>query len=77
MEAALTAPGFHVVWGVSDNARRWWSLGEAEAIGYVSQDDSESRAAALIAEHGEPDLADPLHDRVGGIFTHKELGGSW
>ncbi|MET8001290.1 NAD-dependent epimerase/dehydratase family protein [Nonomuraea glycinis] len=77
VEAALTAPGFHVVWGVSDNARRWWSLREAEAIGYVSQDDSESRAAALIAEHGEPDLADPLHDRVGGIFTQKELGGSW
>ncbi|MGN9781930.1 NAD-dependent epimerase/dehydratase family protein [Nonomuraea sp. ZG12] len=77
VEAALTAPGFHVVWGVSDNARRWWSLREAEAIGYVSQDDSESRAAALIAEHGEPDLSDPLHDRAGGIFTLKELGGSW
>jgi uronate dehydrogenase len=77
VEAALTAPGFHVVWGVSDNARRWWSLREAEAIGYVSQDDSESRAAALIAEHGEPDLREPLHDRVGGVFTLKELGGSW
>ncbi|MFI7451194.1 NAD-dependent epimerase/dehydratase family protein [Nonomuraea sp. NPDC049714] len=77
VEAALTAPGFHVVWGVSDNARRWWSLREAEAIGYVSQDDSESRAAALIAEHGEPDLSDPLHDRAGGVFTLKELGGSW
>ncbi|WP_336204882.1 NAD-dependent epimerase/dehydratase family protein [Nonomuraea sp. LPB2021202275-12-8] len=77
VEAALTAPGFHVVWGVSDNARRWWSLREAEAIGYASQDDSEPQAEALIAEHGEPDLTEPLHDRAGGVFTLKELGGSW
>ncbi len=77
VEAGLTAPGFHVVWGVSDNARRWWSLREAEAIGYVSQDDAESRAAALVAEHGEPELSEPTHHRVGGIFTLKELGGSW
>ncbi|MEW9547881.1 NAD-dependent epimerase/dehydratase family protein [Nonomuraea sp. NPDC050783] len=77
VEAALVAPGYHVVWGVSDNARRWWSLREAEAIGYVSQDDSEPRAVALIAEHGEPDLADPVHARAGGVFTLKELGGRW
>ena len=77
LEAALTAPGYHVVWGVSDNARRWWSLEEARAIGYVSLDDSESRAEALIAEHGEPDLSAPLHDRAGGVFTLKELGAAW
>ncbi|WP_246075450.1 NAD-dependent epimerase/dehydratase family protein [Nonomuraea terrae] len=77
VEAALTAPGYHVVWGVSDNARRWWSLEEAKSIGYVSRDSSESQAAALIAEHGEPDLADPVHHRAGGVFTLKELGGSW
>ncbi|SDG91672.1 NAD-dependent epimerase/dehydratase family protein [Nonomuraea jiangxiensis] len=77
VEAAFVAPGFHVVWGVSDNARRWWSLEEARAIGYVSQDDSESQAAALIAEQGEPDLTEPLHHRAGGVFTLRELGGSW
>ncbi|MER6944792.1 NAD(P)-dependent oxidoreductase [Nonomuraea sp. NPDC000554] len=77
LEAALTAPGYHVVWGVSDNARRWWSLDEARAIGYVSQDDSEPQAAALIAEQGEPDLSEPLHHRAGGVFTLKELGGAW
>lgn len=77
VEAALTAPGFHVVWGVSDNTRRWWSLDAARAIGYESRDDSEAHAAALIAEYGEPDLTDPLHDRAGGAFTLKELGGSW
>lgn len=77
VEAALTATGFHVVWGVSDNARRWWSLREAEAIGYESRDSSEPYAAELIAEQGEPDLADPVHHRAGGVFTLKELGGSW
>ncbi|MFG1702321.1 NAD-dependent epimerase/dehydratase family protein [Nonomuraea sp. M3C6] len=77
VEAALVAPGYHVVWGVSDNARRWWSLEEAKTIGYVSRDDSESQAAALIAEHGEPDLTEPLHHRAGGVFTLRELGGSW
>ncbi|MGI5269930.1 NAD-dependent epimerase/dehydratase family protein [Nonomuraea sp. CA-218870] len=77
VEAALTATGFHVVWGVSDNARRWWSLEEARAIGYESRDSSESYAAGIIAEQGEPDLSDPVHDRVGGVFTLKELGGAW
>ncbi|WP_165974580.1 NAD-dependent epimerase/dehydratase family protein [Nonomuraea deserti] len=77
VEAGLTAPGYHVVWGVSDNTRRWWSLEEAKAIGYVSRDDSEAQAAALIAEQGEPDLSEPLHDRAGGVFTLNELGGIW
>ncbi len=77
VEAGLTAPGYHVVWGVSDNPRRWWSLEEAKAIGYVSRDSSEPFAAGLIAEHGEPDLSDPVHDRAGGIFTLNELGGKW
>lgn len=76
-EAALTAPGYHVVWGVSDNARRWWSLEEAKAIGYVSQDDSEVHAPKLLATFGEPDLTEPEHDRAGGMFTIRELGGSW
>ncbi|MFE3449254.1 NAD-dependent epimerase/dehydratase family protein [Nonomuraea sp. NPDC059194] len=77
MEAAMTATGYHVVWGVSDNARRWWSLEEAKAIGYESRDDSAAHAAPLIAEQGEPDLTEPLHDRAGGSFTLKELGGKW
>ncbi|WP_226899203.1 NAD-dependent epimerase/dehydratase family protein [Nonomuraea phyllanthi] len=77
VEAGLTAPGYHVVWGVSDNARRWWSLEEAESIGYVSRDSSEPQAAKLIAEQGEPDLSEPLHNRAGGVFTLNELGGRW
>ncbi|GAA2867446.1 NAD-dependent epimerase/dehydratase family protein [Nonomuraea rubra] len=77
VEAGLAATGYHVVWGVSDSPRRWWSLEEAKSIGYVSRDSSEPFAAALIEEQGEPDLSEPLHDRAGGIFTLNELGGKW
>ncbi|WP_433254051.1 NAD-dependent epimerase/dehydratase family protein [Streptosporangium sp. CA-135522] len=77
VEASLAATGFHVVWGVSANTRRWWSLEEGRAIGYHPEDDAEPYAAALIAAHGEPDLADPVHALVGGVFCTRELGGSW
>lgn len=77
IEAGLVAEGFHVVWGVSDNDRRWWSLDAARALGWESRDDSEAHAAPLIEKFGEPDLSEPLHDRAGGIFTLKELGGKW
>jgi hypothetical protein len=75
VEAAMVAPGFHVVWGVSDNARRWWSLQEARAIGYRPREDSEDHASAVLAGRGEPDLADPVHARAGGVYTTRRLGG--
>ena len=69
VEACLSAPspGFRLVWGVSRNTRRWWSLAEGEAIGYYPKDDAEVFAAERIAELGEPDFAnDPELNRVGG-----------
>ena len=71
VDAALRAPspGFSVVWGVSDNTRRWWDLTAAEALGYRSVDDAEVFAEALIAAHGEPDPTDPVHSRVGGEYA--------
>ena len=75
VDAALTAPspGFSVVWGVSDNTRRWWDLTAARALGYEPADDAEVFAEALIEVHGEPDLADPVHGRVGGEYTLPEF----
>ena len=71
VDAALSAPspGFSVVWGVSDNTRRWWDLTAARALGYEPADDAEVYAEALIEVHGEPDLTDPEHARVGGEYT--------
>nr|WP_275941423.1 NAD(P)-dependent oxidoreductase [Planosporangium mesophilum] len=75
-EACLSAPavGFRVVWGVSDNTRRWWSLAGGAALGYVSQDDAEPFAPARIAEFGEPDPSDPVQDLLGGNFCLAPLG---
>lgn len=71
VDAALRtpSPGFAVVWGVSANTRNWWDLTAARALGYEPADDAEAYAAALVEVHGEPDLADPVHSRVGGEFT--------
>ena len=71
VHAALSAPspGFAVVWGVSANTRNWWDLTSARALGYEPKDDAEVYAEALIEVHGEPDLTDPVHARVGGEYT--------
>jgi uronate dehydrogenase len=76
VEACLSASdvGFSVVWAVSDNTRRWWSLAEAAALGYESVEDAEKFAAVRVAEFGEPDLTDPVHDLVGGSFVLSPLG---
>lgn len=48
---------FHVFYGVSNNARRFWSITNARrVIGYDPQDDSEARFA--------PDIARLLHGRT-------------
>lgn len=75
VEAALDpgTRGHHVVWGVSANTRRWWSLDEGAAIGYHPRDDAEVHAADLL-DGAPPDPADPVHHRVGGAFCDAPLG---
>jgi hypothetical protein len=42
---------FRIFYGISDNARKFWSIANArQAIGYAPEDDSEVRFAAGIAE---------------------------
>ncbi|MFH8342538.1 NAD-dependent epimerase/dehydratase family protein [Streptomyces sp. AM6-12] len=70
MEALIAAPspGFRVVWGVSDNTRRWFSLDEARALGYAPQDDAERFAGELEGRHN------PLDEiYLGGAFCSPEL----
>ncbi len=76
IEACLAFPqtGFRVVWAVSDNTRRWWSLAGAWALGYESTDDAERFAPDRIARFGDPDLTEPVHDLVGGAFCVAPLG---
>jgi uronate dehydrogenase len=65
VRAALSAPapGFRVVWGVSNNTRGWWSLAEGRGIGYEPRDDAEAFAAQILAS-GSADA-----DRLGGPYT--------
>lgn len=73
-EACLAAPspGYRLIWGVSDNTRRVYSLAEAEELGYRSLDNAERFAEQVLAEQPEPDPAELA--RVGGGFCTAPLG---
>ncbi len=73
IEAGLTTEvtGYHVVWGVSRNARRWWSLAEGERIGYFPRDDAEAYADKVAPAEGPRATTLGL---VGGRATVAPLG---
>jgi nucleoside-diphosphate-sugar epimerase len=60
--ASLTTPhpGFHLVWGVSANTRRWWSTAGGETIGFHPHDDAETFAELYPGSPPEPEY-------VGGV----------
>jgi uronate dehydrogenase len=60
---------FSIIWGISANTRRRWSLAEGEKLGYVPADDSELHAASL--PDPEPHSSDAF---VGGGFTSPGFG---
>lgn len=71
VDACLRSPalGYAIVWGVSANTRRMWSLAAGEALGYRPLDDAEAYAADLADADPEPT------DRfVGGGFTGPGFG---
>lgn len=72
VDAALSAeePGYKIVWGVSDNTRRWMSLDEAESIGYKSADNAEDFAEEVLGN------LDPDNVQNGHYGTHF-LGGAF
>lgn len=73
-EACLTypSPGYRVIWGVSDNTRRIYSLAEAQALGYRSLDNAEVFADELLDGRPAPDPAELAY--VGGGFCTAPLG---
>ncbi len=60
-EAALAADGYHLVWGVSANKHRQWSLDAARALGYDPVDDASSAVDEPL-----PEVAHPVSRYVGG-----------
>ncbi|GAA4713553.1 NAD-dependent epimerase/dehydratase family protein [Phytohabitans rumicis] len=73
VEACLAADtaGFRLLWGISRNTRRWWSLSEGEEIGYHPQLDSEEYAQRLGPA---PERQSSGGDRLGGYFCFLPLG---
>lgn len=73
VNAALTAPapGFAVLYGISNNTRAWWDLEAGRALGYEPQDDAEDFAEEITAApESDTDRADAAH--VGGSFATAE-----
>jgi uronate dehydrogenase len=68
VDACLRAPNldFALVWGISANTRRTWSLAAGRALGYEPEDDAEVYAAEV---DGSDDM--PL---LGGQFATAEFG---
>jgi len=74
VETCLQAPTFRfrVIWGISHNTQRWWSLSEGEAIGFYPQNDAERYAREINSQLlNEPTEENEL---VGGVFCKKPLG---
>jgi nucleoside-diphosphate-sugar epimerase len=73
-EACISAPspGYQLIWGVSNNTRRVYSLTEAESLGYKALDNSETYAEEIFAAAPTPSA--PASPYVGGGFTTSPLG---
>jgi uronate dehydrogenase len=71
VDACLRSPAltYAIVWGVSANTRRTWSLAAGAALGYAPRDDAEAYADSL--PDPEPDPSDGY---VGGGFTSPGFG---
>lgn len=71
-EASLSIqnPGFRVAWGVSANKRRWCSMDEASALGYVPLDDAEVFFSEIKdGTEGES----TSYDYIGGAYTSSDF----
>lgn len=68
VEAAITTEetGAHVVWGVSDNTQRWWSLDAGRRVGFEPRDDA--------ANHAPKDLRSTDSPWIGAGFCTWPLG---
>ena len=78
VDACLRAPDltYALVWGISNNTRRMWSLAEGHRLGYDPQDDAERFADEV--EHS----THPSDAYLGGGFTSAgfgvdEVGARW
>jgi uronate dehydrogenase len=71
VRCALFAPraGHTVIFGVSDNSRRWWDNGKAAHLGFRPRDSADTQAERVEAASPPLDPADPAALYQGGTFV--------
>ena len=71
VRCSLFAPrvGHTVVFGVSDNAHKWWDNSAALHLGFKARDSAEAERARIEAECPALDPADPAAIYQGGSFV--------
>lgn len=70
IDACLRAPqlSYALLWGISANTRRRWSIEDAVALGYQPRDDAERYADQLATE-----AVREADGYVGGVFTSSDF----
>lgn len=70
VQACLDAPvlGFTVLYGMSDNDRKWWDNSLCTNVHYRPQDNAEDYAGPILAEGDKRDENDPGRRLTGGPF---------
>ena len=70
VQACLDAPvlGFTVLYGMSNNDRKWWDNSLCANVHYQPQDNAEKYAGPILAEGDKRDENDPGRRFVGGPF---------
>ena len=68
--ACLSTPvlGHTIMFGMSDNAVRWYDNSSVRHVGFVPQDSSDVFKEAVYARTPEPDVTDPTVQYQGGGF---------
>ncbi|MEA2782579.1 MAG: uronate dehydrogenase [Rhodospirillaceae bacterium] len=71
IEACFAAPklGFTVLYGTSDNTRKWWSNAHAPQVAYTPEDNAEYAAAEMLKNGDRRDPEDPAVKYQGGPFV--------
>ena len=65
--------GCTILYGMSDNDRRWWSNDHAAHVPYRPQDNAESFAATVAPDGDKRDLNAPEVKYQGGVFAAKDF----
>ena len=72
VRCALFAPraGHTVIFGMSDNSRKWWDNSKATHLGFRPRDSADAQAERVEAASPPLPAGDPAALYQGGAFVH-------